>query len=243
MKLQYLGDARDAFKWDLLHWLCTRSSPPFSKLVFIPLLTPDVKGSTERLTPHHWFDTQDFIRPFLASLNIEPRSLERISALGSVQPQKEFQVCVFAPDKFIASGPRRFEYWSNFDASKLDNSVVFFDPDKGYETKTQNGPEWIRHSELADLFSSLPKNSVAVVYQHRPRRTWHDLFVDLTQNFAYVHTVLAAYDPNLAFVAMAKNAVAGKRISTAFKEYARIKNQTKKFPIVSIAHLRPLSLL
>jgi hypothetical protein len=42
VKLQYLGDSRDAFKWDLLHWLCTRAEPAFARLLFVPLLTPDV---------------------------------------------------------------------------------------------------------------------------------------------------------------------------------------------------------
>ena len=32
MKHQYLGDSRDAFKWDLLHWICSIST--FSKLSF-----------------------------------------------------------------------------------------------------------------------------------------------------------------------------------------------------------------
>jgi hypothetical protein len=41
MKLQYLGDSRDAFKWDLLHWLCTRAEPAFARLLFVPLLTSD----------------------------------------------------------------------------------------------------------------------------------------------------------------------------------------------------------
>ena len=36
MKLQYLGDSRDAFKWDLLHWLCTRAEPAFARLLFVP---------------------------------------------------------------------------------------------------------------------------------------------------------------------------------------------------------------
>jgi len=41
LKLQYLGDSRDAFKWDLLHWLCTRAEPAFARLLFVPLLTAD----------------------------------------------------------------------------------------------------------------------------------------------------------------------------------------------------------
>ena len=45
-KLQYLGDSRDAFKWDLLHWLCTRAEPAFARLVFSSLLTADGRRLT-----------------------------------------------------------------------------------------------------------------------------------------------------------------------------------------------------
>jgi hypothetical protein len=41
MKLQYLGDSRDAFKWDLFHWLCTRSEPAPARRVLSSLLTAD----------------------------------------------------------------------------------------------------------------------------------------------------------------------------------------------------------
>jgi len=40
-KLQYLGDSRDAFKWDLLHWLYTRAEPASARLLFVPLPTTD----------------------------------------------------------------------------------------------------------------------------------------------------------------------------------------------------------
>jgi hypothetical protein len=53
-----------------------------------------------------------------------------------------------------------------------------------------------------------------------PHRRWTDLFDDLTQNLAYVHTAVVAYESNLAFVAMAGNATTGKHIATAMKEYA-----------------------
>jgi hypothetical protein len=160
------------------------------------------------------------IRPFLDSLKEEPRALKRICALGSADPVKQFEVCVFAPERFIGSGLARREYWTDFEASTLENSVVFFDPDNGYETKMQRGSKWIRHDELKALFARLPETSVAVVYQHRPRRQWTDLFADLTQNLGYVHTAVAVYESNLAFVAMAGTGRAGNQIATILKKYA-----------------------
>jgi hypothetical protein len=224
MKLQYLGDARDAFKWDLLHSLCTTST--FANLIFVPLLTADRKDSGEGLISHHRFKCKALIRPFLDSLKEEPRSLDRISMLGTVDPEKHFQVSVIAPKRLIGSGSKRRDYWSDIDVSTLENSVVFFDPDNGYETKTRYqkkkpiGSKWIGHDELRTLFARLPQSSVAVVYQHKPHRKWSDLFDDLTENLGYVHTAVVAHESDLAFVAMAGNAITGKQIIAAMQEYA-----------------------
>ena len=89
--------------------------------------------------------------PFLASLRIEPRTLERISGLGTAEPTRSFQVSVFAPERFLRAGVERPEYWMDFDASKHEYSVVFFDPDIGFWTKKQDGQKWISHDELTDM--------------------------------------------------------------------------------------------
>ena len=233
MKLQYLGDARDAFKWDLLHWICTKSSPYFDVLAFVPMLTPDIENSNEGHTPHQWFKCRDFIRPFVTSLKKEPRSLEGITALGSAeQNAPSFRVSLFAPSEYIGSGNQRAKYWASFEPERLDNAVVFFDPDNGFETKTQHGRKWVRHLELRHFLSRLPKTSAVVVYQHRPRRKWIDLFADLKDSLGYAHTAVAAHEGNLAFVAMAGNASAGRRIFAAIESYAN------EHPVVCHALLR-----
>lgn len=222
MKLQYLGDARDAFKWDLLHWICTKSSPPFNELVYVPMLTPDNKDTNEGKTPDHWFECQGFIRPFVVSLKRAPRSLERISALGSVeQNAPSFHVSLFSSSKYIKPGKGRNDYWVGFAPEKYENSVVFFDPDNGFETKTCDAIKWIRHAELKRFLSLLPKTAVAVVYQHKPHRKWSDLFNDLKTSLSYVHTAVSAYEGNLAFVALAGNASAGRRVIAAVESYTR----------------------
>jgi hypothetical protein len=203
------------------------------KIGFVPLLTPDKEGSGEGLTPYHWFKSQDFIYPFLDSLKEEPRSLNRISALGTAGAEKQFEVSIFAPDRFIFSGTKRCEYWSDFDPASLGNSIVFFDPDNGFETATQRGPKWVEHAELQNLFTRLPQSSVAVVYQHRPRRQWRDLFADITQKLSYVHTAIAAHDSNLAFVALAESAATGNNIAMVMREYA------DRHPSVIITALLP----
>lgn len=221
MKLRYLGDARDAFKWDLLHWICVKSSPHFDELAFVPMLTPEIGKSKDGQTPHEWFECRDFVRRFVISLKKQPRSLKRILALGSADPNTlSFRVSLFAPTRFVSSGKQRVEYWAGFEPEKLENTVVFIDPDNGFETKTQHGTKWVRHSELKHLLSRLPKTSVTVVYQHRPHRKWADIFADLRNSLDYAHTAVAAYESNLAFVAIAGGVSAGERIFSAIKSYA-----------------------
>jgi hypothetical protein len=218
VKLQYLGDARDAFKWDLLHWICTTSR--FSNLVFVPLLTPDEEGSTEGQTLHQQFACKGFIRPFLDSLKLAPRSLAKIAGLGEAHSESSFPVTVFAPDRIIGTGSLRASYWNDFEACSHVNSIVFFDPDNGYETKTRRGPKWIRHDELKAVLGELPESSVALVYQHKPHRKWRDLFDDLREELRYAHTAVAVHDSTLAFVGMAKDAVAGKDLVESMREYS-----------------------
>lgn len=232
MKLQYLGGSRDAFKWDLLHWLCTRSSIPFSQLVVVPLLTPDIVDSNEGKTPQHWFKCQDFIRPFLGSLSETPRTLSRISTLGELDPAINLNVTVFGSDRHVPCGAQRSDYWVGFCPEYFENAVVFYDPDNGFETKTQHGPKWIRHAELANLFNHLPQNSIAVVYQHRPRRKWSDLFTELETELNYVTTAIAVFESNLAFIALASDAMSGRRVIEAMTEYA------KAHPVVKVEILK-----
>jgi hypothetical protein len=157
--------------------------------------------------------------------------------LGTVDPKRQFQVSVFAPSRFILSGAKRREYWLDFDASTLEYAVVFFDPDNGYETKTQYekkkvpARKYIGHDELRNLFARLPNTSVAVVFQYRPFRRWADLFEDLKLNLAYAHSAVAVHESNLAFVAMAGNATTGKQIGDAMEEYVN-RNPPVKFTLI-----------
>ncbi len=50
MKLQYLGDSRDSFKWDLLYQLVADCD--FERLYFVPFLTPDDREPTDGRTIH-----------------------------------------------------------------------------------------------------------------------------------------------------------------------------------------------
>jgi hypothetical protein len=213
VKLQYLGDSRDAFKWDLLHWLCTRAEPPFARLLFIPLLTPNDAVPRDGRTPHAWFPCRPLIRPFVAGLAAAPRSLQRIAALGAIEQGHPLEVTVAQADAFVDEGARRASYWDWCHPERYADTLVFLDPDNGFETRTQRGPKWVRHAEVKWLFERLPESSAVAVYQHRPRRRWEALFADVAAQLDYAPHVRVVYEAHLAFLLISRSAGTAARLA------------------------------
>lgn len=219
MKLQYLGDSRDAFKWDLLHWLCSRATPSFSTLAFVPLLTPDDPVPSDGKTPHHWFSCRPEIRDFVIRLGREPRTLEQVGELGAVGGNRAFDVLVTPRDRLFPAGPGRRDYWSSAELGGLENAIVFLDPDNGFEIRSQRGNKWVEHVEVNRLLDGLADSSAIVVYQHRPRRTWDAVLGDLRDSIDYAPYLAAVTEPNLAFLLLARTAATGQRLASAAQAY------------------------
>lgn len=218
MKLQYLGDYRDAFKWDLLHWLCSTADSETTSLLFVPLLTPDDPNPRDGQIPHHRFMARPEVQQFVASLKNTSRGLGSITDLGSLEPTKQFSVSIHAPDRYVEPGRRRPDYWWGIDHPS--KSVVFLDPDNGFETKTCKGTKWVRHSEVKSLLEKLPQSSAVVVYQHRPHLKWENVLGDISRNLHYAGHASATYDSSLAFIIIGNSGPAVRRLSQAAKCYA-----------------------
>ncbi len=219
MKLQYLGDSRDAFKWDLLHWLCTQSAPRFQNLLFVPLLTTEDSNPKDGKTPDHWFDCRrPEIPPFLERLRQHPRSFATVGRLGQLVADASFNVEI-AHENLVFPRDIRRNYWSKVPKCG-DHSLVFLDPDNGFETETQKGEKWVRHREVADLVSAIPASSAVVVFQYRPQRvSWDNVFAKLTPRFGYVPAAAAVIEANLAFVLLARDPATSTRLFDTAKAY------------------------
>jgi hypothetical protein len=196
------------------------------------MLTRDLPTSSEGRIPHHRFGCQELLRPFLDSLKEEPRTLSRISSLGSLHPDKQFETLIFAPDRILESAAARAAYWRDFDPTSMHDAIVFFDPDNGFETDSQRGPKWLRHDELKRLFLALPPSSAALVYQHRPRQRWEDVLSRLAGKLDYLHTAVAVYESGLAFVGLAGAAETGNVLSTALRAYALAHQPAVRFSML-----------
>ncbi len=219
MKLQYLGDYRDAFKWDLLHWLCSRSEPGFRSLLFVPFLTADDENPRDGQIPHDRFAARAVVQRFVAALRAGPRRLEAVTPLGAIDAERPFTVTIHSPAGVVPRGSARSDYWNGLPLPA--SSIVFIDPDNGFETKTRKGPKWVRHTEVESLLARLPESSAVVVYQHRPRKTWKQVFDSLAPRLSYAAHAVATFDSTLAFIILARSAKVSERLLAAAQEYAR----------------------
>jgi len=217
MKLQYLGDSRDSFKWDLLHHLVTECD--FGRLYFIPFLTPDDRERTEGNTPPHWFPCRQEILTFNRSLR-ESRDLNDIGDLGTLEARNQFEVSLFHPERHVEPGLGRGRYLVDFEPQTLVKTLVFFDPDNGFETETQRRVKWVRHSEIKGTLLRIPENSAIAVYQHRPRfQSWEVKFPLLFADLKYAPFAFAIYESNLAFVFFSKSEETHEKLTGATQRY------------------------
>jgi hypothetical protein len=219
MKLQYLGDSRDAFKWDLLHWLCTEAKPSFSRLVFVPLLTPDDANQKDGKTPHDRFRARPEIQTFVAGLGSRPRLLSRILELGTAVPGRRFEVEITPAGRALPQGSQRSRYWDGVEFERYENSLIFLDPDNGFETKTRSGAKWVRHRELEFILTSIPTSNAVVVYQHQPHVAWEKVFRSLGDRFSYAPFAAAAHHAGLAFVILARAAETAQTVASTAQSY------------------------
>ncbi len=137
MRLQFLGDSHDAFKWDVLRFTMTTRAPRPPRLTIIPLLSASADithGSTPVKHAYH----PSLLR-FLKDLQAEPRSILKLRALGSLPALPPFDVEVVHAERELGAGWARAGYWRSLPHAVLEDSLVFLDPDNGMDKQNIDG--------------------------------------------------------------------------------------------------------
>ena len=201
MKLQFLGDSRDAFKWDVLHHVVTSTRPAFKELAFVPMLTPDEPTSSHGSTPASRYPCRPPVLDFVRSLADEPRELERVDRIGSLPGEPSFGVHIHRPSQCLGFGWQRHLYWQPLVERPRAESLVFIDPDNGFETENTAGQQHLRFGEAGVLLTGLPETSAMVVFQYRPQgQSWDKVFSRIGESFPSGFQFAAVHDGQLAFI-------------------------------------------
>lgn len=160
MKLQYLGDSKDAFKWDYLDFLAKGMNTPALNVVLMK--TPDDK-SEEGKTSSMLFPSSDEIQNFCRDLR-ENQDFCFLSQLPNYTGGK-YAVCLHKEDNyFVNASASRAEYFSGIKSAA--NDIVFLDPDIGFEPPKGGNVKHVKYSDMRDIYDGAHQDAVILVFQH-----------------------------------------------------------------------------
>lgn len=225
MKNQYFSDRRDFFKYDFLFALM-EGVPGLRRILFVPMLTPNDGSTDGTLTDYaagdhsRRRDLWDFLQGCLK------RDERDIRALRRYMKGKPFEYIPWSDNAFFTHAGRD-AHFSNIPASALRQSLVFFDPDNGFEVPSmtaRNGAKYLRYLELASVFSRMDDASIVIVYQHLPRKDRDDFFAETSMKVRKslsAKEIFVISDNTIAFFVISKSAGPAKAARQVLSLYAR----------------------
>jgi len=216
MKLQYLGDSKDSFKWDYHDYLTNALG--FNLLNILLMMTPDDQTNEGKTKPD-WFPARNEIIEFCHELRAE-RDISRIKLLSS-KCGNDYVTNLHKPENYISKNNRN-SYCSGI--SNHCDQVVFLDPDNGMEPERKFSEKHVRYSEIPFILGQISENSVISVFQHFRRKKFRDDFARIKERLLMIEPsakMTGIFWHQLMFVVLGKSEKTIERIRAINKEYSQ----------------------
>jgi hypothetical protein len=99
---------------------------------------------------------------------------------------------------------------------------VFFDPDNGLEPATTVTPAHLKYAELAQVFRRMDSHSVAVVYQHLPRKRAEIFWPYIASRLSSELSSPAGYvaDGDVAFFIVTRSGESAREFGPVLEEFS-----------------------
>lgn len=215
MKLQYLGDSKDSFKWDYHDYLL--NSLEYGVLNILPMLTPDDK-TKEGSTRTDWFPARSCIIDYCHMLK-ENRKLSNIKKLPTVT---DSAYIINLHNENTDIHKNREAYYKNI--SDVGDQVIFLDPDNGFEPEKSCTEKHVKYEEINPILNQISDNSVISVFHHFRRITFIDDFKKIKENILIASPlahVNAIFWHQLMFILISKTEKTNKKIRLTNKHYSK----------------------
>jgi len=211
MKLQYLGDSKDCFKWDYHDYLVNTLA--FKRLNIVLMMTPD-DGGAHGSSRASLFPARSELIDFCEALKAG-RDIQLLRQLPKVTASR-YKVDLHSKDQF-PNADRRQEYFDGF-SSELDQ-VILVDPDNGFEPKKSFSDKHLLFSELDRILNQISDASVISVFQYFRRKPFERDFLEIRERL-YGGFATAVYWHSLMFVLVTRTPDVLARIIQLNKAYA-----------------------
>ena len=212
MKLQYLGDSKDSFKWDYHDYLAHELRYPFLNIAL--MMTPDDQ-SNDGISHPSLFAARPEVVKFCEHLR-EMKNIEAVRCLPEITGAN-YSVRFHKESAFITNQNRR-QYFSGFSADV--NQLLFLDPDNGFAPEKSFNEKHVLYSDIACLLGQISEDSVISVFQHFRRKSFVEDFARIKERLHGGYAT-AIYWHSLMFVAIGKSQNVIKRVDEANKKYLR----------------------
>lgn len=210
VKLQYLGDSKDSFKWDYHDYLV--SALGYRWLNVALMLTPD-DGGTHGTTEATRFPARPTILDFCRDLRSD-RNVERLKTLPK-STGGDYSVQLHQDGGRLTN---RQDYFSGFDADL--EQVVFLDPDNGFEPEKSYDDKHVRYLDVTRILGQLSDTSVISVFHHFRRVRFHNDFARIKPHLGTNCYATAVYWHSLMFVAVGKSKRSIEAVAAVNQKYA-----------------------
>ena len=168
MKDQYFGDDRDVFKYDLARTLVD-GVPSLHRFTFIPMLTPpDDSGHgdvVKRSTGAPGSGNSKLVDHLDSCRDADRRNIAEISKYFEGKGV-DIPTYIHKEGCFLDHHDRS-SYFDGLNASALESSLVFLDPDNGLEIQ-DSSEKHLLLGELKGLYERMGDESVLMFFQYRP---------------------------------------------------------------------------
>jgi hypothetical protein len=178
MKLQYLGDSLDSFKWDYHDYLAAELDYPILNVAF--MMTPDDNTNHGKTNPRN-FSARKNIIAFCDKLKTEIDRLnlsDKFKQGHITEASSELTYMMQQLPKKMQSnysvmlhrGAEQFknnnrgEYFS--DITRNNKQVCFLDPDNGFQPEKKFSAKHVLYSDIESILQHISEQSVISVFQY-----------------------------------------------------------------------------
>lgn len=214
MKLQYLGDSKDSFKWDYHNFLVEALGYKRFKIVWA--MTPDDNGPDGKSVPE-----------------LFPARQEILQLCNELRHTRDTGLLFALPSKTGAHYTVKFHGTDNSKSVGADHSffsgiatapdeVIFLDPDNGFEPERSSGNKHVRYADIDELIRRMNPSSVVTVFQHHRRKKFPEDFARIRERLLGGYST-AIYWHSLMFVSLSPSAKTVQRVSEINQEYAKLR--------------------
>ncbi len=212
MKRQYLGDAKDSFKWDYHDFLTSTLGYP--RLDVVWMLTPDDGTGQGQIEPSRFPARPEVLR-FCEALR-RHRRLRQAGTLPAVTGAA-YAIRLHGGERFFRDDGREAYFSATIEPDTPQ--LILLDPDNGFEPK-RRGEKHVAYQDVRHMLQRAHPETVVSVFQHHRRRRFSEDFADIGARLQPLYTT-AIHWHALMFVAVSRSRRAIEAVATANAAYAR----------------------